>query len=58
MSKHIPWPPPGYPEAVQKGCTCPVKDNNNGIGVNTGIETKYWINRSCPLHKEAIKNGS
>lgn len=42
-------PSPGSPEAVKKGCLCPVLDNHNGKGYK-GIEGIYIYNGSCPLH--------
>ena len=40
-------PTPGSPEAVARGCTCPVIDNHHGRGVKPGV---FWINKDCPLH--------
>lgn len=37
---------PGSKEAQDKGCTCPVLDNNHGNGVNGS----FWMNGDCPLH--------
>lgn len=50
--KSIPWPPPGSKEAVERGCTCPIGDNNHGIGTKDG---NYWVARDCPLHAVATK---
>ena len=46
-------PPPGSPEAIKHGCTCPVFDNCKGRGC--GITDKdgkplYYIHKRCPLH--------
>jgi hypothetical protein len=44
-------PNPGSPEAVEKGCKCPVMDNHNGEGrPSDGYDKSFWINRNCPLH--------
>jgi hypothetical protein len=47
-------PNPGSPEAVERGCTCPVPDNNHGEGVETpglfGPVRDWWRNSECPLH--------
>lgn len=39
---------PGSDEAMDKGCTCPVLDNNHGRGV--GDPPQFWMNGDCPLH--------
>lgn len=39
-------PTPGSPSALDRGCTCPVMDNNNGRGMNGD----FWVNENCPLH--------
>lgn len=44
MSKAV--PPPGSPEAVAQGCTCPIKANRQGKGVS-GV---FTIIASCPVH--------
>ena len=46
-------PPPGSPEAIEQGCTCPVFDNCKGRGC--GLTDKdgnplYYINEKCQLH--------
>jgi len=38
---------PGSKKAVDKGCLCPVMDNNNGEGLGNGM---FWISAECPLH--------
>jgi len=43
-------PTPGSPEAVAKGCTCPVIDNRYGKGVRSD-RAEYWVNGGCPLHR-------
>ena len=41
-------PNPGSDEAIAKGCTCPVMDNNHGKWEPwTG---GWWITEGCPLH--------
>jgi hypothetical protein len=39
-------PNPGGPQAVGRGCTCPVYDNHRGKGFNGN----FWITVDCPLH--------
>lgn len=38
-----PWLRPGSPDAVSRGCTCPVMDN-------AGQEKYFWVSTLCPLH--------
>ena len=38
---------PGSPEAVEKGCKCPVMDNEELLG------DLKWVNGDCPLHGKA-----
>jgi len=40
-----PPPNPGSEEAIQKGCTCPVLDNDYGQG-----EGPFWVTAGCPIH--------
>ena len=52
-------PPPGSPEAVEHGCTCPVFDNCKGRGC--GLTDKdgkplYYINEKCQLHGAVINS--
>lgn len=44
--------PPGSPDAVEAGCTCPVIDNGYGQGawVDEQGGACYWITADCPLH--------
>jgi hypothetical protein len=42
-------PNPGSPEAVSKGCRCPVLDNANGRGY-MGVEGIFVYTSCCPLH--------
>lgn len=43
-------PNPGSPEAVEKGCTCPIIDNHHGEGFPLeGIRT-FWIEATCKMH--------
>lgn len=46
---------PGSPEAVAKGCTCPVIDNHHGKGVPAGdlLHREFWVTEGCPLHGQA-----
>lgn len=42
---------PGSKKALEKGCTCPVKDNYYGKGVPMqNSDSVYWVNSGCPLH--------
>lgn len=41
---------PGSKEALAKGCTCPVLDNNHGKGMWNGREHLYWQAYGCPVH--------
>lgn len=41
--------PPGSPEAVEAGCTCPVTDNHHGKGYQ-GVEGMHCISGDCELH--------
>ena len=67
MSKHTrpsqmnATPPPGSPEAVEQGCTCPVFDNCKGRGC--GLTDKdgkplYYIHKRCPLHVAVLNSQS
>jgi len=45
--------PPGHPNAVKNGCTCPVIDNNYGYGcgwMDAEGNPLFWFNYECPLH--------
>ena len=42
---------PGSMLAIEKGCTCPVLDNNYGKGVS-GL---FWMDEKCPLHGAKIR---
>lgn len=42
-------PNPGSDEAIEKGCTCPVLDNNHGKGVAFAGE-RFWQDFDCPVH--------
>lgn len=42
-------PFPGTKEAGEKGCTCPVIDNNYGRG-HHGVEGEFVVNMECKLH--------
>ena len=51
-------PKPGSKEAVEQGCTCPVRDNRNGKGVfgaRDGVD--FWINENCQLHNTERDDG-
>lgn len=48
-------PNPGSEEARNKGCLCPVLDNNHGkwppwAADDEHPEGSWWINAGCPLH--------
>jgi len=40
---------PGSPEAVTKGCICPILDNSSGKGY-MGMTNVFSINLDCFLH--------
>lgn len=47
-----PTPNPGSDDAVKKGCTCPIFDNNHGRFppyTHEGVG-EWWYDASCPLH--------
>ena len=50
-------PNPGSPEAVEKGCKCPVMDNHGGKGFMMGEENgiMFWMVRACPLHGNGME---
>lgn len=50
MGGKIDWLPPGSPEAVTHGCTCPVLDNHHGSGIPMNGEILWWKSNDCPLH--------
>lgn len=51
MTASMTAPPPGSPEAIEAGCTCPVLDNGHGRGAfGDGEKYGYWMSESCPLH--------
>lgn len=48
--------PPGHPQSVADGCTCPVLDNGHGKGcgyVSVEGEPVFIVNGDCPLHGAA-----
>lgn len=46
-------PPPGSPEAIDKGCICPRMDNCNGAGIGmNGEKYGWWINLGCTVHQK------
>lgn len=47
-------PSPGSPEAIERGCTCPVLDNNHGRGRGDG---QFWVRQDCPLHGAWVGRG-
>ena len=52
-------PKPGSPEAVAKGCTCPVMDNGRGKGwLGDGERFGWVVNEDCPLHGQVYKRES
>lgn len=44
-------PPPGSDAAIDRGCTCPVRDNARGRGLLLDGQPVYWIAEDCPLHQ-------
>lgn len=49
-------PTPGSPEAVEKGCKCPVMDNHQGKGfyMDKANGRMFWMVQDCPLHGEGF----
>lgn len=47
-----PIPNPGSPEAIKRGCKCPVLDNGHGKGNHMDENGKplFWYSRECGLH--------
>jgi hypothetical protein len=43
-------PNPGSKAAINAGCTCPVMDNEYGVGY-MGMEGVYIYSAGCKLHK-------
>lgn len=43
-------PNPGSKDASAQGCTCPVMDNNHGLGFIVAGKRSFWMNDKCPLH--------
>lgn len=45
-------PPPGSPDAIHRGCTCPTDDNRHGRGAHgtAGPSARYITVDTCPLH--------
>jgi len=41
---------PGSPEALAKGCRCPVIDNGRGRGIFYGGAYQLVTNGDCPMH--------
>ncbi len=48
--------PPGSPEAIKHGCTCPVIDNHHGRGCR-GDGKQYITNPGCRLHHSRDRLG-
>ena len=43
-------PNPGTQEAIDKGCTCPVLDNEYGRGY-MGVSGMFVYTGGCPVHE-------
>ncbi len=43
-------PKPGSAEAIEKGCLCPIMENNCGAGFVKNNALHYTIREECPLH--------
>lgn len=43
-------PSPGSPEAVSKGCTCPLMENRCGSGVAYKGKRAFYLDHGCPVH--------
>lgn len=51
-------PKPGSPEAVARGCTCPIIDNGHGRGhFGDGEKYGWWTTEGCPLHGALLLRG-
>lgn len=51
-------PNPGSKEAKEKGCTCPVLDNEYGKGAYIDKKTGkpvFWYTEGCPIHTEEVE---
>jgi hypothetical protein len=48
MTAHEKPPPPGSPEAIALGCTCPAWENGWGAGRADGT---FFVRGGCPLHR-------
>ena len=44
---------PGSPEAVARGCVCPVDENNNGDGI-IGTDGQFYISSDCVMHNKNL----
>jgi hypothetical protein len=44
---------PGSPEAVAKGCSCPIMDNGRGRGY-MGQKNVFSINLECSIHSLSL----
>jgi hypothetical protein len=42
-------PNPGSDQALNRGCTCAVMDNNRGLRAPMR-ENQWWITAECPVH--------
>ena len=43
---------PGSASAIGERCSCPVKENGNGLGRLTGDEkVTFVVDRECPVHQ-------
>lgn len=48
--------PPGHPQAVADGCTCPVLDNGHGRGcgyLSADGDPVFIVSAECPVHGDA-----
>lgn len=43
-------PNPGSDEAINQGCTCPVRKNEHGKGFGDLDQPCFWVASSCPIH--------
>ena len=54
-------PNPGSDAAQHQGCTCSVKDNNGGRGIETSMTIRlqtgpcFYVGDNCPIHKSNIE---
>jgi len=43
-------PNPGSDEAIKQGCSCPIIDNDYGVGFTFKGDRMFWMSGDCKLH--------